>query len=149
MKFPTPVLLIPFFPVCYSFTSPFDVALVKSVLKAKASASWEFGTASEALLELDTPLSSVFGSSPFTTIPASTEALAYAASHIVLGGKDLVPSTSTNTDPASLGVFAVMLGWNEKTYGDAATTQLGTLLYNTPRAANGAISHRSGSVALW
>ena len=53
-------------------------------------------------------------------------------------------------DPASLGVFAVLLGQSSSdTYAEAATRQADELLDNVPRYDNDAISHRYDSVMLW
>lgn len=138
-----------FFAGVLSATDPFNVSLVKNIMTKNAKDSWEFGTAAEALLELDNVAASVFGASPFATVSSSIEGLAYAKSHITLGNKNLIPSSNTNSDPASLGVSAIMIGKSNSSYATAAQTQLNTLLYNTPRASNGAISHRSTSVTVW
>lgn len=71
----------------------YDVDKVKAQMLVLATHSWEWGTASEALLELATPELSVFGSNPFP-IPShpSSPALDYARQHIYLNGSILVPA---------------------------------------------------------
>ena len=132
-----------------AIVSPYNVSAVKSVMIKNAKASWEFGTASETLLEVDNVDLSDFGSRPFVTAPSSTDGLTYAKSHITLDGSLLIADKTSNSDPASLGVSAVMLGKTNSAYEDAAERQEDILLYNTPKASNGAISHRSNSVAIW
>lgn len=142
--------LIPAFLLgAYGATAPFNVTAVKSVMIKNAKDSWEFGTVAQALLELDNPDISVFGAHPFTTASPSIEGLAYAQKHITLNAPLLIANSYTNSDPASLGVYAVMIGKTNSAYTKAAELQRDTLLYNTPRASNGAISHRSHAVELW
>lgn len=69
----------------------FDVQKVRGQMMNLAGHSWEWGTASEALLEWDSPALSVFGT-PFP-VPSnpSSPALDYARQHIFLNGQYLVP----------------------------------------------------------
>lgn len=70
----------------------FDVQKVRGQMMNLAGHSWEWGTAAQALLELDSPALSVFGNPfPIPSNPSST-ALDYARGHIFLGGQYLVPS---------------------------------------------------------
>lgn len=143
------VAALPFVLAVQATTNLYDVTAVKAVMTKNAKASWEFGTVAEALLELDNADFGIFGNHPFATASAGVEALTYAESHIALGGNLLIANTASNSDPASLGVSAVMLGESNSSFEAAAKRQSDTLLYHTPRASNGAISHRSTSVALW
>lgn len=70
----------------------FDVQKVRGQMINLAAHSWEWGTAAEALLELDSPQLSVFGN-PFP-VPSnpSSSALDYARKHIYLNGQYLVQS---------------------------------------------------------
>ena len=55
-------------------------------------------------------------------------------------------------DPASMGVPVLVAGWlglNDQEYAGAAEDQLNFLLYNVPRTADGAISHRVAELQLW
>lgn len=71
----------------------YDVQKVKQQMMGLAAHSWEWGTAAEALLELDSPNLSVFGANPFP-VPSnpSSSALDYARGKIFTGGPYLVPS---------------------------------------------------------
>lgn len=131
--------------------NPYDAAQKMIDL---ASHSWEWGTASEALLELYDPDLSVFGSSPFpggnvpTANPSSTFALQYAQQFIDTSGQVLV-SDSAVGDPASLGVSAIMLGQSNGDYLGAANRQADYILYQAPKWSNGAISQRPDVAELW
>lgn len=149
----------------------YDVDKVRQQMINLAAHSWEWGTASEALLELDTPELSVFGLAPFP-IPShpSSPALDYARQHIYLNSSILVPGdgrflslpncTSLSLkiltilhvgavgDPASLGVSAVLIGKTDQAYIDAAEREK-NYIFQAPRWPNGAISHRIEVAELW
>ncbi|KAJ7477093.1 family 88 glycosyl hydrolase [Mycena galericulata] len=141
----------------FPFSPGFDIALVASVAKALPTHSWEFGTASEALLELYTPHLSVFGAAPFPvpTLSLSDEcpidSLQYAASKIVIGtgANGLSDGDGAVGDPASLGVSAVLLGKTNATYAAAVTEEINYITTVAPRFSNGAISQRSDVAELW
>ncbi|KAG6852986.1 hypothetical protein C0991_007702 [Blastosporella zonata] len=121
--------------------------------------SWEFGTATEALLELYNPELSVFGDFPFETAQLLSsdstlpKGLAYAAEKIVIGAgaNALQDGDGAVGDPASLGVGAVLLGKisGYEQYGAAAMETFEYVTQDAPRAWNGAISHRTDYVELW
>ena len=75
-------------------------------------------------------------------------ALKYAKSKIVIGkgANGLSDGDGAVGDPASLGVFAVMLGGMD---GDAARGEVEYLLGTAPRWGNGAISQRVDVPELW
>ncbi|KAI5777194.1 hypothetical protein EDC01DRAFT_430315 [Geopyxis carbonaria] len=127
----------------------FPLSAVKEQMLSKASHSWEWGTAAEALLELDAPALSVFGAPSLplpAPLPAAADAtLSYITPHISLSGDTLTPDGSVG-DPASLGVFALMAGG---AYADAANRQQHYLVATAPRWDNGAISHRADAPNLW
>ncbi|KAF7321143.1 hypothetical protein HMN09_00202400 [Mycena chlorophos] len=136
------------------FDPGFNITAVAATAKSLPSHVWEFGTAIEALLELDTPAYSVFGPSPFPVPaldPASVPALAYAQAKIVLGTGAFALDNGDGAagDPASLGVGATMLGKTNQTFADAAAGEIEYLLANVPRWVNGAISHRADVAELW
>lgn len=138
----------------FPFSPGFDIAHVASVAKALPSHSWEFGTASEALLELYNPHLSVFGSAPFPvpTIPKEcVESLEYAASKIVFGtgANGLSDGDGAVGDPASLGVSAVLLGKTAHAYAAAVEEEITYITTVAPRFANGAISQRADVAELW
>ncbi|OTA04512.1 hypothetical protein A9Z42_0050900 [Trichoderma parareesei] len=131
----------------------FDAYAAAQVMVDKASHSWEWGTAAEALLELHNPELSVFGSNPFPggKIPPadpSTTALAYAKQFINRNSQTLVDDSAVG-DPASLGVSAVLLGQSDSVYIGAAEREADFLLNVAPRYSNGAISHRPDVAELW
>lgn len=153
----------------------YDVQKVKDQMVILATHSWEYGTASEALLELDTPSLSVFGDRPFP-VPdnPSSSAMVYAKPHIQLDSSTLVDGDGKLTwpvrsvkavrygantipffflagavgDPASLGIMALLLGKTDSRYREAAERQTQYLL-QAPRWPNGAISHRAEYAELW
>lgn len=136
------------------FSPGFDIASVATLAKSLPSHSWEFGTASEALLELYDPLFSVFGPAPFpvpTLQKDSVESLSYAASKIVIGSvaNGLSDGDGAVGDPASLGVSAVLLGKTNATYAKAALEEVDYIMNSAPRAWNGAISQRADVAELW
>ncbi|KAG7103239.1 Pentafunctional AROM polypeptide like protein [Verticillium longisporum] len=131
----------------------FNAYMAAQVMVDRASHSWEWGTAAEALLELYNPELSVFGPEPFPggKIPnadPSTFALRYARRHINRYSQILVSDTAVG-DPASLGVSAILLGQSENVYLGASKRQAEYLLNSAPRWSNGAISHRSEEAELW
>ena len=138
----------------FPFSPGFDIALVASVAKALPSHSWEFGTASEAMLELYDPQISVFSPTafPIQTIPMEcVESLQYAASKIVIGTgpNGLSDGDGAVGDPASLGVSAVLLGKTDATYANAVAEEIDYIVNSAPRFSNGAISHRVDVAELW
>ncbi|PTB38295.1 hypothetical protein M441DRAFT_146339 [Trichoderma asperellum CBS 433.97] len=131
----------------------FDAYAAAQVMINKASHSWEWGTAAEALLELYNPELSVFGSSPFPNgkVPQpnpNTTALAYAKQFINRNSQTLVNDTAVG-DPASLGVSAILLGQSDSVYIGAANREADFILNIAPRWSNGAISHRADVAELW
>ena len=138
----------------FPYDPGFDIKKVAEVAESLPSHSWEFGSASEALLEIYNPDISVFGHSPFpvrTLLPENVRSLAYAASKIVIGTgpNSLVDGDGAVGDPASLGVSAYLLGKTNQTYAAAATSELDYVVYGAPRFWNGAISHRVSVTELW
>ncbi|KAF5363202.1 hypothetical protein D9758_008379 [Tetrapyrgos nigripes] len=88
----------------------------------------------EALLELYDPSLSIYSSSPFEE---------------AAGANVLVDGDGAVGDPASLGVFAVLLGGSNESYADGAKRTMEYLINGAPRWANGAISHRVAVAELW
>ncbi|KAF9446020.1 hypothetical protein P691DRAFT_795008 [Macrolepiota fuliginosa MF-IS2] len=147
----------------FPFDPGFDIRSVAALAKSIPSHSWEFGTASETLLELYDPDISVFGSSPFSVTPqylrthtGQIQALEYAKSVITLGTgvNGLADGDGAVGDPASLGVSAVLLsdyltGGDGAPYGAAADGEVDYIINDAPRWTNGAISHRANYAELW
>ena len=131
----------------------FDVYKAAQVMTDKASHSWEWGTAAEALLELYNNDLSVFGTNPFPNgkIPLADPgivALSYAKPFISVNAQVLVPDSAVG-DPASLGVSAILLGQSYSVYIGAANRQADYILNQAPRWSNGAISQRPDVAELW
>ncbi|KAI8963079.1 hypothetical protein F5Y11DRAFT_365486 [Daldinia sp. FL1419] len=120
-----------------------------------ATHSWEYGAFAEALLEWHTPSASVFGDDPFPDgkIPVlqvdSTRSLSYVKPHISTSSDTLVDGDGAAGDPASLGVYAILIGQTQHDYLSAAERQVNHLLTAVPRYSNGAISHRESVAELW
>ncbi|KAF9477342.1 hypothetical protein BDN70DRAFT_810886 [Pholiota conissans] len=136
------------------FSPGFDIESVISLAVSLPSHSWEFGTASEALLELYDASHAVYGAHPFpvpTLLPKNTPSLAYAQEKIVIGDppNGLSDGDGAVGDPASLGVSAVLLGKTDAKYAQAAAAEVEYLLSGAPRWWNGAISHRAMYAELW
>lgn len=136
------------------FDPGFDIVKVIELAKSKPAHSWEYGTTAQALLELYSPKTSVFGSHPFPVPSLNKDeilSLQYAAEKIVIGvGKNgLSDGEGAAADPACLGVAAIMLGKKEDKYAKAATSQLEYLIHDAPRWSNDAISHRVKVAELW
>lgn len=119
-----------------------------------AGHSWEYGTASEALLELYNPRLSVFSPQAFPagkvpdSNPRLVPALAFAKRHIRLDNETLIDGDGASGDPASLGVSALMIGQTDKRYAEAAQRQF-QHFDKVPKWKNGAISHRDDYAELW
>ncbi|OCL14996.1 hypothetical protein AOQ84DRAFT_420366 [Glonium stellatum] len=133
----------------------FDIFKVVIQVKRLAAHSWEYGTAAQALLELYNPSLSVFSAAPFPAdkVPSvaisSTDSLVYVKPHIRVDGETLILDDWGVSDPAALGVSAILIGQTELQYLHAARRQVEYLLKSAPRLQNGAISHRRGIVELW
>ncbi|KAH9477640.1 hypothetical protein JR316_0009866 [Psilocybe cubensis] len=132
----------------------FDIKKVAAQALALPTHSWEYGTASEALLELYNPHLTVFGATPFPVPALNVSAvvgLDYAAQKVRFGTgySALFKDDGAAGDPASLGVSAVMLGKVNSTFAWAANQTVTGLLADVPRYSNGAISHRFSVAELW
>lgn len=131
----------------------FNVSTAASVMMSFSQHSWEWGTAAQALLELDNNELSVFGDNPFPNgkIPNADPnilSLSWVKPHINRNSQVLADNSAAG-DPASMGVSALLLGKSDAVYSGAADRQANYLLTKVPRYANGAISHRSDIKELW
>ncbi|PPR00481.1 hypothetical protein CVT24_004536 [Panaeolus cyanescens] len=138
----------------FPFYPGFPIRNVTKVASTLPSHSWEYGTATQMLLELYNPEFSVFGARPFP-VPSldkdHVRAMEYAFRTIKLGTgyNALAAGEGSSGDPASLGVGAVLLGKRNATYARAAKETVDGLLNDVPRFSNGAISHRFSVAELW
>lgn len=152
-----------------------QVDAIKSKLSATDLQSWEIGTYSQALLELDTPSWSTL--TPGVQYPALAsgsppssldEVLAYAKSVTqnwtainrvsTDNASSVVAPLLTNSaagDPPSIGFALILANLTGRSqadnllYADAATSQLNYLLNVVPKTPDGAISHRPEQTQLW
>ncbi|KAF7981515.1 hypothetical protein HWV62_33081 [Athelia sp. TMB] len=145
------------------------LATVVANLAASATMSWELGTRSQALLELNAPAYSVLTPSAPLPPPASAPASlapVLALAHTVVAnrsasnggvvGPQPLLNDSAAGDPASLGMCVLLANWTGAGGGDgldyagAAADQL-AFLYSAkvPRTSDGAISHRTDQLQLW
>lgn len=124
--------------------------LIELRARLLASHSWEHGTLSHALLSLHNPELTVFSSGGLQ-VPSSSPlapGLAYAKQHITTSAATLYPSDQGSvSDPASLGVAAILLGQLDNSYSRAAERQYDSII-DSPRWG-GAISHRKDSLSVW
>lgn len=128
--------------------------------------SWELGTRTQALLELDTPTFSVLNDTklpPSRVAPGSLDEVLQIATTVVRGrsrsnrnavGPQALIADGSAADPASMGVAVLIANWTGHGDGDvdfagAARDQLNFLLTRVPRTSDGAISHRNEQVQLW
>ncbi|KIK66685.1 hypothetical protein GYMLUDRAFT_156931 [Collybiopsis luxurians FD-317 M1] len=138
----------------FPYDPGFDIQAVAAIAKSLPSHSWEFGTATEALLELYNSSYSVFGTEAFpvpTLDQDDVPSLAYAAQKIVLGtgANGLSDGDGAVGDPASLGVGAVMLGKTDASFAGGAFEEFSYITGQAPRFFNGAISQRTDVAELW
>ena len=137
------------------FTPRFSIPTVINATSPLPASSWEFGTFTEALLELYDPQVSVFGDRPFpvpTLQRSRVHALSYLAPHVQLAtGYAALTGGAEGAagDPASMGVGAVLLGKTDPAFARAANETVQALLNSVPRFWNGAISHRIEAPELW
>ncbi|KAK7457789.1 hypothetical protein VKT23_010128 [Stygiomarasmius scandens] len=145
----------------FPYDAGYPIQKVASLAQTLPSHSWEYGAACEALLELYNPSLSVFSSSAFpipsltSSVVGTVKGLEYAGNNILIGiGADaLSKGDGAVGDPASLGVYAILLGKvggsQYARYGDAANGTIDYLLHQAPRFWNGAISQRVDVAELW
>lgn len=139
-----------------TFNYTFRVNAARSQIERLSSHSWEYGTGAEAILELLEPERTVFASEPFPAdkIPKlplkKPQGILWMQRHIrTKGDSTLYADDYSVSDPAALGVAAVMLGQRDTKSFQAAMRQKDHLLKDAKRYNNGAISHRVEVAELW
>lgn len=132
------------------------VSKVRGRMLAIIAHSWEYGTATEALLELEEADVSVYGEKPFPpcrTVSADSPVISLAEYVLSIKEPGTLPLMTDGAagDPASMGVAVLLANQtlHNATYAEAAGQQLDFLLNYVPRAPNGAISHRVSEAQLW
>ncbi|TFK29237.1 hypothetical protein FA15DRAFT_752708 [Coprinopsis marcescibilis] len=151
------------FAAAFNGISNETISAVSENLLHVAHASWELGTAAQALTEAFTPGLSVFEVSafppPLRLNASSTPTDTFRIVDDVLARKPaysrpLFANEGSSADPASLGAAVLLANWTRfeqrvQNYGKAASDQLDYLLYEAPRTNEGAISHRANEIQLW
>lgn len=139
-----------------TFNYGFRVNAARSQLERLADYSWEFGTGSEAMLELLDPELTVFSSEPFPAdkiqkLPLKKpQGVLWMQFRIRTKGEPTLHSDDYSvSDPASMGVAALLLGQRDAKFFQAAMRQKDYLLNDAKRYSNGAISHRVEVAELW
>ncbi|PVG04136.1 Six-hairpin glycosidase [Serendipita vermifera] len=132
------------------------ISKVRSKMLAIIGHSWEYGTATEALLELEESDLSVYGEKPFPpsrTLSANSPVISLAEYVMSIRPPGILALMEDGAagDPASMGVAVLLANQtlHNSTYAEAAAQQLDFLLNYVPRAPNGAISHRVSEAQLW
>lgn len=138
-----------------TFNYTFRINAARHQAEHLSTHSWELGTAAEAVTELINPEKSVFGANPFPRdrIPVQglhlDQAIIWVYQKIRMNDQTLFDDDWGVSDPAALGVSALMVGSRWYQYTDAAERQKDYLLNQAPKYINGAISHRQEVAELW
>ena len=133
--------------------------------------SWELGTRTQALLELNADLYSVLSPHPLPPPSTIPNDLSNAMTTVLGIAKNIVANRSTSNggktgpqplindsaagDPASIGMAVLLANWTGQSqndgldYAGAAQDQLNFLYEAVPRTSDGAISHRTEQLQLW
>lgn len=143
--------------VCRStFDYTFRVNAARTQIERLSSHSWEYGIGSEAIMELLEPERTVFAPEPFPAdkiqkLPLKKpQGVMWMYRHIRTKGEPtLYADDYSVSDPAAMGVAAVMLGQRDFKTFQAAMRQKDYLLNDAKRYSNGAISHRVEVPELW
>ncbi|CAA7263839.1 unnamed protein product [Cyclocybe aegerita] len=149
-----------------------QINTVSARLEEAALQSWELGTRSQTILELNATAYSVFSNTflpppevipseladdnamaPFFSIARQIVSNRTRLNNNTVGPQPLMPDGSA-ADPASNGVCVLIANWTgqdagELDYEGAARDQLDYLLTRVPKTGDGAISHRVSQVQLW
>lgn len=138
-----------------TFNYGFRINAARSQIERLSSHSWEYGIGAEAQLELLDPERTVFAQDPFPAdkiqkLPLKKPlGLLWMHRHIRKGEPTLYADDYSVSDPAALGVPALMLGQRDSKTFQAAMRQKDYLLKDAKRYSNGAISHRVEVAELW
>lgn len=143
--------------ICRStFNYTFRVNAARTQIERLSSHSWEYGIGSEAMMELLEPERTVFAPEPFPVdkiqkLPLKKpQGIMWMYRHIRTKGEPtLYADDCSVSDPAAMGVAAVMLGQRDSKTFQAAMRQKDYLLNDAKRYSNGAISHRVEVPELW
>ncbi|CAG7849255.1 SubName: Full=Uncharacterized protein {ECO:0000313/EMBL:CCA67962.1} [Serendipita indica DSM 11827] len=134
-----------------------QVNSVRQQLMDRAHVSWEYGTATTAVLEMDYPDISVYGWAPFP-IPRPLDQDSYimrnAAKLMDERPKDskTIMEDGAAGDPMSNAITMLLANYSnpaDTRFQSAFYSQLGFIEYDVPQTGDGAISHRVSEVQLW
>ncbi|THH07715.1 hypothetical protein EW145_g3198 [Phellinidium pouzarii] len=134
---------------------------IKDAMLGSIRTSWEQGTATGAILELDNPEYAVYANNPFKyngNVPVTALRLALSAavrqapdgrlSQVINDGED-----EAALDGASAAPYTLLGTFTEPSraeyWQDATDRQLNYLLYTAPRTKTGAISMRNNAKQYW
>ena len=153
-----------------SAAARFVLALSDTSILSLTIFSWELGTRSQAILELNASAYSVFSPNslpppstipsdlttplaPFFAIARSVVSNRTVANNKSVGPQPFLPDGSAG-DPASIGMCVLLANWTNQDggqidYAGAAKDQLDFLFQQVPMTVDGAISHRVSQVQLW
>lgn len=139
-----------------TFNYTFRVNAARTQIERLSTHSWEYGTGVEAMLELLDPERTVFTSDPFPAdkiqkLPLKRpQGILWMQRHIRTKGEPtLYADDYSVSDPASMGVAALLLGQRDSKSFQAAMKQKDYLINDAKKYSNGAISHRVEVAELW
>lgn len=139
-----------------TFNYTFRVNAARTQIERLSTHSWEYGTGVEAMLELLDPERTVFTSDPFPAdkiqkLPLKRpQGILWMQRHIRTKGEPtLYADDYSVSDPASMGVAALLLGQRDSKSFQAAMRQKDYLINDAKKYSNGAISHRVEAAELW
>ncbi|WPG98349.1 Hypothetical protein R9X50_00113800 [Acrodontium crateriforme] len=130
-----------------TFNHTYYINAARRQAETDSKSAFELGLATTAIGELIDPEKTVFGLAPFPGGKIAgqalkmDQALLWMYQKIRITGETLFDDDVSGTQPAALGVAAVMIGQKHTAWVEAAENQVSFLLNKAPRLANGAISH--------
>ncbi|KAF8880203.1 hypothetical protein BD779DRAFT_1549959 [Infundibulicybe gibba] len=144
-----------------------EITAVRRLADA-AKLSWELGTRTQAILELNATRYSVLTPNPlpppaaipsnltsvlapFFAIPQTIVSGRAKSNNNTVGPQPLIQDGSA-ADPASIGMSVLLANWTQQgglDYAGVAKDQLDFLFNVVPKTSDGAISHRVSEVQLW
>lgn len=134
-----------------------QLAKIRQQLKDRAHVSWEYGTAVQALLEIDHPELSVFGSAPFPP-PYPLEYSGYTMTNAQFlmdthpEGVMAIMEDGAAGDPMSNGITLLLANFtnpDDPRFSSGFESQLKFIEEYVPKSSEGAISHRVSELQLW
>ncbi|KAF5350046.1 hypothetical protein D9756_009198 [Leucocoprinus leucothites] len=166
------VLLSPLYLVGAQNLTDEQIAVVSQRLAESAQKSWELGTRSQTILEVNATLYSVFSHNtlpppsvppenltdvlvPFFNLARDVVSEWVKASANATEPLPLIPGDGSVGDPAAIGMSVLLANWTGQAnvsgldFASAARAEVDYLLNFAPRTPDGAISHRVSELQLW